>query len=458
MNLNNLILKITPAKTFIILSFIFGVILTFIIPPFQVADEQNHFFRIYQLSEFEIVGKKQGNSSGGYVPDDIVNMSRDLQGYIIAGQPLKFPVKKLNKYWNKKTNFENKQFIDFRNTVLYSPIVYVPQVVGFKIAKFINYSPLLMIYFGRLFNLFVFIALSYCAIKLTPIYKWGFVMLALMPMTIYQASSLSADSLCTGMSFLFIAFILNCALLKQNITNKNILTILLMAVILGLCKSAYFFLIFLFLIIPIDKFKSKIKYFTSFFLITAISAIISIIWSFIVNSIYIPVIIWANPHEQLISMITNPQNFIIAFINSILNFGILPSFVGNLGWMDSMLPLVYVFMFLSVLLSVAFFEDGNNIYLNLRQKITIFMTLLLNLLLIQALLYLSCNQVGTNYFMNQQGRYFIPIAPLFLLCCYNKFTSKSSFINKGGNLFLACFITFMLLVTLVFVICRYYIE
>lgn len=457
MKVNSLISKITPEKSFIILAFIFGILLVFITPPFQVADEPNHFYRSYELSELKIVSKKINNESGNYIPKDVINMVQDLEGGIASHPDKKFLTHKLKKYWNIKTNFKNRQFIDFRNTALYSPVVYLPQALGIETAKLINFSPLFMIYLGRLFNLFTFIALAYFAIKLTPVCKWGFFLFSLMPMTLYQAASLSADSICFGLSFLFIAFILNCALSKSSkMTNKQIAIIALISVLLGLCKSAYFFTSFLFLLIPITKFDSKKKYFTSFFAIISITAVVDLIWAVLVKSIYVPIYSYVNPYRQLLYIFSHPQYFIAGFGKSIAHIGLLRSFVGNLGWLDNRLPLTLIAIFLGVAVLSALLENYKDLSLNLKQKIIIIMTIFLNFSLIQVMLYLSCSKVGDAYIAGGQGRYFIPIAPLFLLPLYNKFTNKLNVINNGGNLFFVCFIVVMLLITLFYVIKRYY--
>lgn len=462
MKLSNLISSIKPEKVFVILAFVFGILFTFITPPFQVADEANHFYRIYELSEFKIIAKKTDNISGDYIPKYLILMVKDLEGNIHYHFDRKFSVSKLGKYWDVKTNFNDKQFVDFRNTTVYSPVLYLPQLAGIVIAKTINFSPLLMIYLGRLFNLFTFIIMAYFAIKLTPLCKWGFALLSLMPMTLYQAASLSSDPLCFGLTFLFIAFVLNCALSENKISNIQLVKIAIMSVILGLCKSAYFFIIFLFLLIPIKKIGSGRKYFIWFFIIILLTTIFSISWASVVNRVYLPLTSFVNPREQLIYMQSHP----LAFFQAMFSFfdlrdfyyiDTIDSFVGNLGWLDNPLPRLLVLIFIDFLIFIALFDNNNNKYLDLRQKIIVAINIILNITLICFSLYLINCEVGDTFIEVIQGRYLIPIAPLFLLLFYNKFTNKMNVIKRGGNLIIVCFSIITLLIALFLIIKRFYI-
>lgn len=462
MNLNNLALRIKPEKTFLLLAFIFGILFTFITPPFEVGDEPNYFYRTYELSEGRIVGKKINNESGDYIPKDIISMTKDLTDDIPFRPKKKFQVKKLKKYISGKINFKDKQFIDFRNTVLYSPVVYIPQVTGMLIAKMINISPLLIFYLGRLFNLFAFIAMIYLSIKITPIYKWGFTVLGLMPMTLNQAASLAADPVCIGISFLFIAFILNLSFTNsEKITNKQIGLVFLMSIVLGLCKSAYFLLPLLFLLIPLEKIGSKKKYFISLLSVVLISAIASISWTLAVKTIYVPFILDANPDLQLQFIFSHPMKFLSVLLN-LFNFAhfhyidTIYSFIGNLGWLDNLLPKLLLLIFLDVIILTALFDNSKNLVFSLKQRIVVFVTLVLNFVIIDLVAYLLSTEVGSCTIEWLIGRYFIPISPLFLLPFYNKFTNKMNILNRGGNIFLVCFIIFMLIITLIYIIKRYY--
>ncbi len=66
-------LSIVPEKAYLILALVFGLLLVFITPPFQVPDEDQHIYRSYQLAEFNIF---QYDST---VPDSLVKLSDTFQ-------------------------------------------------------------------------------------------------------------------------------------------------------------------------------------------------------------------------------------------------------------------------------------------------------------------------------------------------------------------------------------------
>ena len=450
--------EICPEKTFLILAFLFGLLFIFIMPPFQTPDEPNHFYRIYQLSEGIFVGEKTDFGSGGHIPEDLIKMTKDLRGDIPFHKDKKFQIKKLKKYWSVKTNFKNTQFINFKNTVLYSPVMYLPQVTGVSVAKISNFSPLLMIYFGRLFNLFVFIAMGYYAIKFMPVSKWALTLLALMPMTIHQASSLSTDAVCIGLSFLFISLVLNLALTdEKRITGKQVVLIFLAAILLSLCKLNCVLILLSFFLIPANKFKSKKHYLGAFFTIFISCIALILLWNLSLKQIYVPRNVFVNPFEQLMYIVNHPVSFFKNFLSVFGNFHTIHSFFGVLGWLDIPLPKILGGLYLITILLTSLFSYNKNITIKIKQKLIVIFILFINFFLIHLLLYLSFSEAGTQQILGVQGRYFIPASPLLLILLYNnKFQNKIVFLKKYGEAVLVCFIIVTLITAVIFAMKRYY--
>ncbi len=57
-----------PARVYLILATISGLIMVFLVPPFQPPDEHPHFFRSYQISRGGLVAERNGEDSGGRLP------------------------------------------------------------------------------------------------------------------------------------------------------------------------------------------------------------------------------------------------------------------------------------------------------------------------------------------------------------------------------------------------------
>ena len=61
-----------PERIFLLCGLTAGIILVFLTPPLQAADELAHLLRAYQVSDGIIFSIKKGNSYGGYFPKDIL--------------------------------------------------------------------------------------------------------------------------------------------------------------------------------------------------------------------------------------------------------------------------------------------------------------------------------------------------------------------------------------------------
>ncbi|MDR3706180.1 MAG: DUF2142 domain-containing protein [Paludibacteraceae bacterium] len=478
--------RIKPERFFLILAFLFGFLFVFVTPPFQVPDEPAHFYKAYQVSKFSflgekqadcastynpisivtVIGKKKGNCSGDYIPISIVTMANDLIGNIPSHPENKVPIEKVLRHLNEKADLDVKDFCGFPNTVIYSPIVYMPQSVGIGIARIFNCSPLVMFYAGRLFNLLAFILIVYFSIKIIPFFKWGLVLIALMPMTIFEVASLSADPVCYAISFFLFAFILKYAFDDdtKKVTRAAVFKIASLGFLLGLCKFSYVLLPFLFLLIPVKRFNSKKVFFSSFLFIVFSSFIGFVIWSFLTKKIYIPIWPYVDLHKQVYHILTHPLAYLSAITSDkTLNMYLLHSVVGNLGWLDTHIPDFLLNIYIWLVILYALFEK-KKVTVMLYQKAIILLVTVFSFLLVITMIYMSWNKVGADSIDGLQGRYFIPIIPLFLVLFYNKsslFTTEIgakiyTIIVEQGRIFLPLYIIFLLFVSLLITISRFY--
>src|ERR1035437_5601061 len=279
--------KLRPEVFFVFLASIFGLIILFITPPFQSPDEINHFYRAYQISEGHFIAVKQDNRVGGYIP---VSMAKITEPF-------------LSLCWNihSKTSFktiieqfkvpleQNKQkFMDFPNTVVYSPVSYVPQSISIFILRKFNLPPLFIFYGARLFALFWWIFSIFIALKLIPFFKWSLVLIVLLPMSIFINMSISADVATNSLSFILIAYLLKLAYLEQTISPKQFIITAFIAVLLALSKLVYIPIILLFLLIPKEKFHNRKIYYLKLIGLFGVCFGVIMVWGKIMNTLYLP--------------------------------------------------------------------------------------------------------------------------------------------------------------------------
>lgn len=450
-----------PQNIFLVLALIFGIAFLIIIPPFMVPDEHFHFYKTYHVSEGHIFPQKDSY----YFPESI---KITMEEY--------FP---LNYQYNNKTainsiptflqiplNPDKKIYSDISNIAIYPPIPYLANSIMMAIFKLFNLAPLLMLYAGRLINLLIWIVFVYFAIKITPVHKLVFLMLALMPMTLNQAASLSADSFTLGISFLTIAFLFNYAFSREKIDLNDIIILFLLIFTLSLSKQGYIpFLLFLFMI-PVIKFKSKKIRALTITLIASITLIFNGAWSLLFKNSYIAI---PNPaisaSGQISFILADPVRFGYILLNTFhLNYKFyLTSFVGVFGWLRHLLPEKMVYIYLTALIIVALL-DKSKITVTKRQKLISFLTFFIISAMVFLFEYTTWTPVGETQIWGVQGRYFIPAVPLLFILFYNK---RSSFkisdrtinikLPEYSGLIIAAFIIVFLVYTLRMLILIYYV-
>lgn len=450
-----------PQYVFLLLATIFGFLMTFITPPALVGDEPNHFFRAYQLSEGVIFGSKQDGNSGGWIPKTVFETNRKLVGDIEMNHDVKFDTNLIWELRQIPLNAEDKMFVHFPNTVVYAPVSYIPQITGIYLGKVFDASALGFIYFARVVNLIFFLALAFFAIKKTPVHKWTFCFLWLTPTTIFQAASASVDAFTYGICFLTISHFLFYALDEESkVESIDIAKIFFLCLLAVLSKQAYVFLPFLFLIIPRRKFKSATVYWITFLVLTAVCFASVGIWSSLVKQIYMPYRgdIDINPDEQISFIREQPLNFLwLSATNYILRAKYyFVTFFGQLIWLDLFVPRWLIISVFITLVIIALLDKNPEIKISWVRMRSVFIgIILITAFIISVLLYMTWSPIRGNIIAGIQGRYFIPIAPLFFLLFYNR-KLKWKFFDRYVHLLVYAAVIFSLIITINSIISRYY--
>jgi len=437
---------------FLFIAIIIGILFVFITPPFQGPDEYNHFYRAYQISEFQFLAKQQQNQIGGDIPISITETMTQVGNQKLEFHPKnKQSINMIVPLLKMPLNKNIKKFEHFENTAIYFPIMYLPQSVGIFIGRIFNLSPLILMYLGRTFNLVSWSFLTFLAIRIMPFGKRTMLILALAPMAVFQAASFSADGVINSLAFLLIAVFIRYAFDEERaIHNKDIIIIFILSMILALCKQSYFLISLIFLLIPVKKMASKKKYYLFFISLMASNIIVILVWTYCVKYAILPLAYRPNVSaiSQLLYIINDPVNYIHVLGKTFFIYWhvYITGWVGRLGWFDTVLPSKCIDVYLLMLVFTALTDSKTDMVIDVKKRSIIFITLMLELILIVSLIYLSFNTIGFTYIAGVQGRYFIPVGPLFCLLFYNKFcfitgnkikwaTSSFSVIFLGISLF-----------------------
>lgn len=410
-----------PEKLYAVVGLIFGLLLLTVTPPFQAPDEPSHFCRAYQVSRGG--GRPLKNpatgEAGGYLPVSCYQVWT-----CFADIPFNTDAKALRWRFEMAAplalNPQAEQFLDFSSAAIYSPIPYLPAATGMALARWLDLPALGLLYLARLCNLLASILLIYIAIRLTPVLKWCFVIVALLPMFVFQAASLSADSLTLSLTLLFTAGLF--AALFGEDASRNWRAVILLTVIgamLALSKPFYLPLILLVWLIRPGAGESRRQWIWKPVLVCGATCAVLVLWSALIAPYYHPgrSDVPIAPGAQAWYVLTHPVQFIITLGVTFRQDlpVIMLSLVGWLGWMDTPLPAVVHILAWIFLAGVWLNDPWDQHGFTAARRMIVAAGVVACLIAIGYLLYLSFNAVGAPRIEGLQGRYFIPLLPVLLL-------------------------------------------
>ena len=95
------------------------------------------------------------------------------------------------------------------------------------------------------------------AIKKTPVLKMPLLAVACIPISIYQAASVSIDCMIIALGIYSIAYFIYMSQAEENsLTSRDIAVFTVICIILGLCKLTYLAFIFLLLLVPLKNYQN----------------------------------------------------------------------------------------------------------------------------------------------------------------------------------------------------------
>jgi len=417
---NFLLVLIKPELLFVALSLTFGLIMVFVMPPFTAPDETSHFARAYQVSQGVLVGTTINGETGGYLP-----FNNDLNNCTSILTMSKCPD------LNQKVDLNETAFVRVSASA-YSPIVYIPQMVGIDIGKVAYPSIYVLSTLGRIFNLLAYTLMFYVAIRIARFGEWVYVVVGLFPVAIQQAASLSGDVMTIGLCVIWIAIIGNLFLSSDKIDKRQSIVLILLAIGLALTKQTDIILAASVLLLPKRVFNNT-KQKVLFIIAVLFTALLAVgLWSLVLHNIHFTYSYYlgdtVSQAGQLKAMLHHPSTFIVALFHEYVfegfhSNGVSPDFLitslhSVFSSFSYKLPLLFCILgyvgLLVALLHNDRYETAVNKFKMNRLAIAQTIAFLLSLLAIAGALYLNWSPVGSRFIYGVQGRYFLPVIPLLI--------------------------------------------
>lgn len=378
-------------------------------PAFQSPDEDGHFSHSWQIAHGVFFG-----GGGGYVDSAIAQLNSCVAALPHHPQVHMTAIDETcvhNVLWSGQLTYQS-----FPNTAVNFPANYIPQALAILIGQKLGATVLNTLILARLLNGAV--AIAVCALALS-IYRRGKVVvfaLLLMPMTLSLFASSSQDA--ALIAFTCFTF----SLISRQLDAGSPLTKATAAVVVGgmflisIGRPPYASLALLFFIPGLLPSRSRTRGILNGLALTAATVGVTLAWWVSVirstRGVSQPYVHVENvdPRMQLLNVIHHPglAAKLLGYIGDHTSEYI-AGMIGNLGWLDTVMPFVYYVAILLVLGIGVRTEMANGRRLPKSAPLYFFVAAFTSVTGIFVIEYLIGAPVGATGIYTVQGRYFIPL-------------------------------------------------
>ena len=397
------VIKIPIHKLFIFAGLGFGLFYMIFITPLSIPDGPYHYFSSLKLSNIITFNFNDTVKTNDLYISRFEGGHKNLPGgYLHLSDPL---------FWPQGDDVPQPA----SHGISY-PVQILPQTIGLTLARLLGFNFIWKYHMGQLFNLMFFITCIYIAIKKIPFQKALVFSIALLPMTMQQASSFSYDCFINGLSILLVACIMQSIYKKDPISKSEIVWIAVITALLSPAKTIYYFLVFLVLLIPKERFAGKKSHLLSKLVMLG-SGILTIL---IFNIPSFSTIASSEGRYYTLSyVLSNPITTFKMFFDSLeamCDFYFYSALGQQLSGLTLYLPMTLINLFAVVLFLAGIKNKDESDVINIKQKSFIFVVSFVILGLVFLSLMLGFTPNTYDLIIGVQGRYFIPILlPLLLL-------------------------------------------
>jgi hypothetical protein len=406
-------------STFLLLGVGFGLAFLLVTPPYGSPDENKHLARAYLVSEGRVSPPGRAPGAGATIPRSIVVLHERLAHPLPPDPPRLYTVGSLAAHLHQPLVPEARIGLSYIG--VYAPVAYLPQAAAVWVGRKLELAPAVLVYLGRGANLLVWVLAGWLTLRITPLRRWMWFLWFLIPMSVFQAASLSPDVSTHAIAALLVAWTCRLACGQPHpATQRDLVLLVVLSALLGLAKPGYALLALAPWIVPKARFPSARARRVARLLAPGIALLATTLWLAWVRMLDCPPALpFADPAAQARAALLDPLGFLGIAARSIERQGVVwvASLVGYLGWFNVKLPrLVYVLVPCSLLLaSLTDGRDGRG--LDGRSRLWLAGLGLASGLLLLLACYVWWTPPLSPVVRFVQGRYFLPIVPLLLLAC-----------------------------------------
>ncbi len=393
------------------LMLVFGVAYVLVTPPGAVADEEAHLAKIIRVSE----GFPFGGSGLARLPD-----TREMYGpfWGYAENKAAFSSEQLNAQLGKKLACAATSSNLPRGANSYFLHQYLLPSLAFRASCASGASFGVFLYSARLLNLLLSIALVFFALRHAVRGKWALFAVALLPMSLFQMGSLSADSLAIGLSIAWLGLISGIAGYKVHL-GRGLLVLWVLSLAIALLKpgAAWILVCLVFCKPAFDK--AGYSFGAAMLKFVALPWVIHAAWTLLATQsagAFPGVDAVANAH----SLRSDPLVFVHAWSNTFLSDRVWSQarmLIGVLGWLDVRLsPWAYSAGGMALLATLWSNEDAAPRLPRWVSPLALAFAVG-SIVMIALPLFIYWSPLDLGFIQGLQGRYFIITVAFALVWC-----------------------------------------
>ncbi len=416
--------SISAPEIFLLITLlVFGSVACLSIPISAGYDEETHFVRAWEMAHLYWIPNQQ---LGGKLPFPAIywELSYRRQPIVEAVSPGLW-----SRYGGLRIDAHDYVYSNVVTRSVYSPLLLLPQALVLRyLGLSLNLPALLVYYACRFAGLLSYLVLCWVAVRSIPFGKWLLAVLMVSPMALFQASSVSADTISNGIGFLFLGASLGLAA-REHLSWKNWLALLGMIALLFMAKVNLLFLVLLpFLLIRPSRYQMKAGYYLLAAAAVALFALEVAGWNVVAYSHFTRMLEGASPTGQIQYILSAPLNFVGIIAGDIWTNGLsyLQGWVGVYGYNYWPVPALTYVLYPFAVIAALFFtgretitaaDNETDIALISQRRTSVVLVALffVGVLITIVSLYIAFTPVGSQFVAGVQGRYFTPVMPLLLL-------------------------------------------
>jgi uncharacterized membrane protein len=397
---------------FIAVALPYVLVLVFLTPPFQVPDESEHYFYARAIATGSILPQDLPNGGrGGFVTQADVELEAIFPSVTFHFHP---EMKATPALFDQARHVGGADVLvpaGYSGAAVYPPLAYAVPALAMWGADALGLRRLQAFYAGRLANALLFIAAIAAAIWIAPTGRPAFAFIFLLPMSLYQAASLSADVPAFALTAIICALLVRAALTPSP-AESRLWPIAILIAILATIKSPL-----IALTVPLAVLGWRVSARAA--LLPALAAVgVWLAWTygFVLTDAFdarlktIPGGVSAR--DQVHFLLSHPLSIIPIAIETLRQKTItyVASGIGVFGAFDT--PLALWFYLLALASGLAAFTCSavsEPVKVSRPFRFTLAASGVIATALIFGALYLTWTPVGSGLVLGVQGRYFIPV-------------------------------------------------